>query len=284
MSISHLSSRQNPDGGWAYNAKASWTEPTVYAVMACLAAGEEEASRRGVAWLRAAQRPDGGWPPQPAVEESTWVTSLVAMLPPEVLGRENHSRAIDWLLDVTGQESTRVYRLRQWMLGNPLEDDGTLQGWPWVPGTAVWVGPTSLALMALRKEHRRNPRPETARRIEYGRRFLLNRCCDEGGWNHGGVRALGYQSRPYPETTGMALAALCGVRATEVDRGLTLARQFLLDCRSSDALCWLRLGLLAHEGLPAGFCPPEFLVRSPRDTALAMLMSTDSSAREVFLA
>jgi hypothetical protein len=66
--------------------------------------------------------------------------------------------------------------------------------------------------------------------------------CREGGWNHGSVRALGYESKAYPETTGMALAALHGVQAPELPRAIGVAQRFLAACRSADALNWLRLG------------------------------------------
>jgi len=54
----------------------------------------------------------------------------------------------------------------------------------------------------------------------------------------------------------MALAALRGVRSPGHQRGLAVARRFLGECRSADALNWLRLGLLAHGQLPAGYCHP----------------------------
>ena len=62
----------------------------------------------------------------------------------------------------------------------------------------------------------------------------------------------------------MALAALGGVKAAEVERGLAVARQFLAECRSADALNWLRLGLLAHGQLPAGYYPPRGRPAGPR--------------------
>ena len=43
MSIELLVSKQNRDGGWPYVRGTSWTEPTVYAILALLAAGETEA-------------------------------------------------------------------------------------------------------------------------------------------------------------------------------------------------------------------------------------------------
>jgi hypothetical protein len=71
------------------------------AILALLGAGELEPARRGVDW-RAAQLPDGGWPPHAGFDESTWVTALVALLPPGQLGNAAHARAIDWLLDTGG--------------------------------------------------------------------------------------------------------------------------------------------------------------------------------------
>ncbi|HEY0574126.1 MAG TPA: squalene--hopene cyclase [Pseudonocardia sp.] len=68
-----LERHQNADGGWGEDLRSyrdpAWigrgeTTPsqTAWALLALLAAGERsEAVERGVAWLRAAQRPDGGW-------------------------------------------------------------------------------------------------------------------------------------------------------------------------------------------------------------------------------
>ena len=283
MSIAIVVSKQNPDGGWPYVRGVSWTEPTVYAVLALLAAGEIEPAKRGLNWLVARQRPDGGWPPQAGVDESTWVTSLVAMLPPEHLGPGNHARAIAWLLATQGQESTASYRLRQWLLGSVRMPEQEFPGWPWIPGAAAWVGPTSLAILALDKEARRKPTAAIGERLMEGRQFLLARTCHEGGWNHGSVRALGYESKPYPETTGMALAALRGVRAPEVDRGLRVAQGFLAVCRSADALNWLRLGLLAHGRLQPGFAPAmPVAYRTLPEMSLALLAADVQETNQMF--
>jgi hypothetical protein len=283
MGIESLIRKQNRDGGWPYVRGNSWTEPTVYAILSLLAAGEGDAAQRGVAWLRRNQREDGGWAPRVDVEESNWTTALAALLPPEELGEREHRGAIQWLMATTGHESTFEFRLRQWLLGNERAADIEFEGWPWFPGAAAWVGPTSMAILALDKEHRRKPLMGIQERVEAGRKFLLLRACGEGGWNHGSVRALGYESKPYPETTGMALAALRGVRAPEVARALNVAKQFLLDCRSADAQNWLRLGLVAQGQLPAGYCrPPNLAFRTVPETSLDLLMSNAAAGHNLF--
>jgi hypothetical protein len=274
MAIETLIGTQNADGGWPYVRGRSWTEPTVYAVLALAGAGETGPAVRGIRWLRAAQRPDGGWPPQVGVAHSTWVTALAALVDPEMLGEPAHGRAIEWLLGMTGAETRLGYRIREWLVGVGRPDDQIYGGWPWFPGTAAWVGPTSLAILALEREHKRRPRAELAERIGEGRKFLLIRMCAEGGWNHGSAHPLGYDARPYPETTGMALAALRGVRGEAVDRALKTARRFLSQCRSADAANWLRLGLLAHGEAVAGYCPPwELACRTVPEKSLDLLVA-----------
>jgi hypothetical protein len=274
MSIQLLLSKQNRDGGWPYLRGSSWTEPTVYAILAMLAAGEAASARRGLDWLRASQMSDGGWPPRKGFDESTWVTALVALLPAGQLGSRAHARAIDWLLDSSGEESSALYRVRMWLLGSPQLPEHEFPGWPWIPGSAAWVGPTALAILALQKEMGHHPSDAIRRRIDQGRRFLLRRMCQGGGWNHGSVRALGYESTPYPETTGMALAALRGIRCSETAHSLDVAGRFLGECRSADALNWLRIGLLAHGRLPGGYCPPAQLAcRTLPETSLHILVA-----------
>jgi len=262
MTFDVLAAKQNPDGGWPYIRGVSWTEPTVYSILAMLAAGAQESAA--------------------GVVDSTWVTALVALLPPEELGVPTHEGAIQWLLRTTGNESTKLYRLRQWLLGATRPADQKFAGWPWTQGAAAWVGPTSLAILALDKESRRKPSAEISRRIAEGRQFLMTRCCHEGGWNHGAAEALGYAAGPYPETTGMALAALRGVDGPEVRRAIAAAQGFLADSRSADAINWLGLGLLAHGGMPADYCRPAGVAcRTLPETSLAMLMAEVQKGRDV---
>jgi hypothetical protein len=283
MSIELLVKSQNRDGGWPYVRGVSWTEPTVYAILALQQAGEAGAARRGLNWLQGIQRPDGGWPPQAGIDESTWVTALAAWIPPDSMGEQRHRQAVRWVAGVTGEESSLIYRARQWLLGNARQPELEFPGWPWVQGTAAWVSPTAVAMMALQKECGRRPDPRLQQRIDEGREFLLLHMCREGGWNHGSVRALGYESRPYPETTGMALAALRGVRSPKVDLALAAAHGFLSECRSADACNWLRLGLLAHGQLPDGYAPPAGLEsRTLVETSLNLLATATIEKRAVF--
>ncbi|MDE3167984.1 MAG: terpene cyclase/mutase family protein [Acidobacteriota bacterium] len=278
-------SRQNPDGGWSYIRGVSWTEPTVYAVLSLTAAGERAAAGRGLEWLRRRQLSDGGWAPQAAIDDSCWVTALAALIPPEQLGKEAHGRAIAWLVRAKGEESTTAYRVRQWLLGNTLPKEDDYAGWPWTQDAAAWVAPTSLALLALGAEQGRNPRKDVERRIGEGRQYLLRRMCAGGGWNHGSVRALGYESAPYPETTGLALAALRGTGGREVDASIAVARRFLAGCRTADGYNWLRLGLLAHGALVPGCVPagkPVF--RTVIENAVDVLATQAESGRNAFWA
>jgi hypothetical protein len=274
MTLDTLIARQNPDGGWPYSRGSSWTEPTVYAILALLAAGERGAALGGVKALLGVQRPDGGWPPQASVAESCWVTALVALLPPEHLGTASYARAIDWLLDVTGVETTTTHRLRAWLLGNKIPPEQQHPGWPWVPGSAAWVAPSALAILALQKQHRRHPSPRLAERIESGRQFLISRACAEGGWNHGGVPDLGDRAHAYADTTGMALVALRGASGPRISRALAVAQRLLAGSRSADAVNWLYLGLMAHGALPAGYRPPaELAYRTMPEVSLRALVA-----------
>lgn len=284
MSIEYLISRQNRDGGWPYSQGVSWTEPTVLAVLAAQAANRPDAAARGAAWLRRMQRADGGFAPQGAVEESTWVTGLAALLPPGLLGIEQHARAISWLRSATGKETTLVHRVRQFLLGNTgLATAEESAGWPWLPGTSAWVGPTVFGILAFRREQSRNPQPGLAERIDLATRYLLSHICGDGGWNHGASAALGYEAPSYPETTGMALLGLAGVTSPQLPRALQTGREFLARCQSADGQNWLRLGLAAHQQLPPDFTPRPLPARNLRDVSIALLADSAAVGRNLFL-
>ena len=153
--VASIINLQNHDGGWPYRkAGASWTEPTVFALLAqSIEKSDPRSIERGLSWLHASQRQDGGWPPQPSVAQSTWVTSLVALLPPDSIGHSHHAAAIDWLMGQSGEETSLIYRLRRELIGDGSGAEPR-KGWPFFPGAAAWVSPTAISILALEKARR----------------------------------------------------------------------------------------------------------------------------------
>jgi hypothetical protein len=204
------------------------------------------------------------------VETSTYVTAMamLALLP----DNQGVERATGWLLAQTGQESSRLHRLRSFLLG-----DGTTvaahEGWPWYPGAAAWVTPTALTIIALAKAAKIHPNPRLEKRLQSGHGFLWSRACRDGGWNHGSSKALGYEAESYPETTGLALLALRGSPSPRLASALASARRHAGVCRSAEGAAWLRLGLRAHSAEPAASSERQFRCFTAVDYALTMLAS-----------
>jgi len=136
---------------------------------------------------------DGGFAPQAGVEESNWVTALVALLRRNSSARSHTTAPSDGCCALPARNPARCTAARV-AAGQPLPPEQAFAGWPWTTGAAGWVGPTSLAILALEREGRRRPSAEISRRIADGRQFLVRRTCREGGWNYGAPRALGYDS------------------------------------------------------------------------------------------
>lgn len=269
--------RQNRDGGWAYNKGCSWTEPTAFVLLAQSVTQVDRSSfQAGTNFLLSAQREDGGWRPQPDVDESTWVTAVVALLPEQAIGTERLNRAIAWLRGETGRESSWSYKLRQRMAGNKEKYP---EGWPWFPGAAAWVIPTSFGILAFERELTRREDARLRARVNSGREYLFARMCADGGWNHGSNRALGRDGDSYPETTGIALTALHGAPASPlIERGKAAARRHLATCRTAEGIAWLRMGLQAHgENVHLQSTP------APRTTMDATLLTIASAARNPLL-
>lgn len=276
---------QNRDGGWPYRPGGpSWTEPAAYALLALGAHGPAaEPVERAAGWLRATQRPDGGWAPMPAVRQSTWVSAVVVLLGPAILGEASYRRAVAWLLDQTGAETSFLSRLRTFLSGNQTPPEQRFPGWPWFPGASAWVTPTALSMLALKKAFRVDPSAAIGRRLQMGASFLIRHACSDGGWNYGAPRALGFEARSYPETTGIALLALHGIDSSEAGKACELAKMQLASCQSSEAESWLRLGLMAHRQLPPDAPAPVSTPRTVQNTALALLASAAGQGHNIFL-
>jgi hypothetical protein len=261
--------RQNSDGGWAYRRGCSWAEPTAFVLLAQSAGAPDRASfLKGRKFLASLARQDGGWSPQAGVEESTWVTALAALLPEDAIAEQQRRRAIGWLEERTGQESTWLSRFRRRLDGDKEEYPA---GWPWFPGAAAWVIPTSLGILAFQRALRHGVpgRAALEERIAEGRKFLLGRQCADGGWNHGSNRALGRDGDSYPETTGIALLALRGIESAQLAKAKGAARRHFSACRTAEGIAWLRMGMAAHGESVAAAADP--VCRTNMDEALLAL-------------
>jgi len=288
LDVSSIISLQNHDGGWPYRkAGGSWTEPTVYALLAqSVEKADPRSLERGFNWLRASQRQDGGWPPRPSVAQSTWVTSLVALLPADGVGHSRQAAAIDWLMDQTGQEASLVNRLRRELIGDGGGPEPR-KGWPFFPGAAAWVSPTAISILALEKARRLQASRGVQERIQVGRQFLLDRMCKDGGWNYGRANVLGVDADSYPETTGQALLALNGLALSgtpspKIGKALAAAQEQARQCPSAEGLSWLQLGLQAH-GVAAKGPGRELPCRQIMDSALCILARAALRGRNIFL-
>jgi len=288
LDVSSIISLQNHDGGWPYRkAGGSWTEPTVYALLAqSVEKADPRSLERGFNWLRASQRQDGGWPPRPSVAQSTWVTSLVALLPADGVGHSRLAAATDWLMDQTGQEASLVNRLRRELIGEGGGPEPR-KGWPFFPGAAAWVSPTAISILALEKARRLQASRGVQERIQVGRQFLLDRMCKDGGWNYGRANVLGVDADSYPETTGQALLALNGLALSgtpspKIGKALAAAQEQARQCPSAEGLSWLQLGLQAH-GVAAKGPGRELPCRQIMDSALCILARAALRGRNIFL-
>jgi hypothetical protein len=273
--------RQGRNGGWGYAGPGEATEPGVYALLALATFGpaDSAAYSRGLAWLNAVRRPDGGFAPRLEVARSTWVTALPLLLPSPAAGMD---QAVEWILAQTGRESSWVQRLRMALIGSSYGFDVRSDGWPWFPGAAAWVMPTAITVLALQKRQRHHPDARVLARIRSGTDFLLARMCVDGGWNHGASRSLGYEAASYPETTGAALLAIAELPRDKAARSVDTAERLLAATRSREAAAWLQLGLVAHGRRPER---KEFR-REPStvpEAALSVLADCAMSGRNLFL-
>ncbi len=177
-----LISNQNADGGWGYAPQqSSLVEPTSAAVLA-LKEGPSGAPSRGLAieWLRNAQHIDGGWGFSAGDAESAWQTAwAVLALVHSGQARNAISKGGEWLLSVKAiqfgkdamQFSKKILRI-----------DYSLRGWPWLPGEASWIEPTSLTLLALDSG---SGMTAATKRMNEALRYIQDRRCSGGGWNMG---------------------------------------------------------------------------------------------------
>lgn len=250
--LAYLRSTQGSDGGWGYfPRKQSWLEPTAYAAMALL--GEPAADK---AWelLKSWQMADGSWKPSADVQLANWGTSLCVTL---AMARREWGDAtrngVTWLLGSAGVESNWINRAAARVGLLNAERDLSLKGWPWKEGTSSWVEPTSHALVALKTASSGAIMTKFSTRVERiqsGEAQLLDVRCRDGGWNYGSRAVLDDDLRSYPETTGIALLGLQGVKG--IGTSIDLAARMLNGGVAPMARAWLTVALRLHgQQVPA---------------------------------
>jgi hypothetical protein len=276
-----LAQAQNHDGGWGYRNGSSWTEPTALALLALQAhTSKEKTCEQGFLWLQRNQRFDGGWPPNPSVDVSTWVTSLAALALSQINGMANsHERAIQWLVRQIEPETDPIRKAVFRFCGVTAYIPAA-GGSPWFPGTAAWVAPTAMSILALSDAAHSDPR--LASYVRDGQRFILSRRCRDGGWNHGGSLYLNENAASYPEMTGIALLALHGIAASELLVPLKIAENHLRFPGSIEGLSWLQLALSRH-GRDVGDPATGLVCRNTRDVSLRLLMLAGNNGRNKLL-
>ena len=197
--VERLQSFSLPDGGLPYyRGNASAAEPTLLAALAISASVAPAALAKPLlAWAQNVQNPDGSvGVDSDHRNQGVWLTALSAIVFRHFGYEENTKRALNFILSLRSVTAPKDPR---------LEQDDTLPGWPWVPGTSGWVEPTAWSLIALSLSGL-SGHP----RAEEGVRFLLDRQIPSGGWNYGNPALDGGELLPFWDATGLALMALHG--------------------------------------------------------------------------
>jgi hypothetical protein len=205
------------------------------------------------------------------VASAHWSTALVIILHcVREVWDENARRALGWLLTARGAEGRAWNRFRHWLAPHLVEQDQSIQGWPYAPETSSWVEPTALGILALRKAARYEASPALWNRLREAEKVILDRRCPDGGWNFGNRRVLGEDMVAYPETTGIALLALQGHPPESLAASYALASRFETQSIPDLGSAWLTLAVRAH-GLELAAPPTAPDAAETRDVMLTAL-------------
>jgi hypothetical protein len=209
---------QNADGGWPWHrGETSAAEATAWSILALggmeRSAERSRATERGIYWLERMQLAEGAWAAFEGHRMGCWVTAPACLALARSGGSEQALvRGAQWLCEAWPAEGGVWWKLRSRLLGrnSVVEQNSTLCGWNWTPGTASWVEPTAHALIALQAVGKALSPAEAGKRIEMGEAMLYDRMCAGGGWNSGNPMVYGASGIPRIGSTAWALLALRG--------------------------------------------------------------------------
>ena len=244
-----LLKRQLPSGGWSFlGSRQSSVEATSLAILA-LGLDAEDARRSAIAHLLALQRPDGGWPAFLGDSEGSWATAL-ALSTLNTTGdfAAAREKALRWLDAERGREGHWFWRWKFKTVDRNVRFDPDKYGWPWISGSASWVIPTAFSIIATKQFTVCNRFATSEKRIHLGIEMLLDRACEDGGWNSGNSVVYGVALRPHVEATAIALLALQDEQRTEViQKSLSWLRQNAGGIDSVSSLAWCILSLFVYQ-------------------------------------
>jgi hypothetical protein len=239
--VDFLRTSQDASQGWGYLPGHFPSTEATAAVLLALREDPQAAKlvESGVGWLRSTQHADGGWGYMADDEESGWQTAWAVL----ALGKlrifdQAYRRGVEWLVNVKplGFRGDDFSNLDQTQDTN----DAIVNSWPWFPGEATWVEPTSLAILALVNEVNNQP---AAARVKLGLDYLSQRRCPEGGWNVGNPVMFDSALLGHAPQTSLALMALqSSGNSTYEERDIEALRR---DLRLDNSPLALGLGCLA---------------------------------------
>jgi hypothetical protein len=204
--LHNLLINQNPDGGWGYApGDDSVVEVTSAVSLAIANHPEAEAAvSNSLKWLITNQNLDGGWGITSSDGRSGWQTAWAVLALSQLSENlSNLYRGVNWLIRVEIAEINR--ETDKQMIRDMFSFDPNLRGWPWQPGEATFVEPTTIAMLALSSVE--NSRPILAR-INEGINYLHDRRCAEGGWNVGNPEMFSKNLPPRAHPTAWGILAL----------------------------------------------------------------------------
>ncbi|MFZ2640755.1 MAG: prenyltransferase/squalene oxidase repeat-containing protein [Verrucomicrobiia bacterium] len=232
--VDFLLKASDPGGGWPYRPGTQPSpEPTCLSLMA-LAGLREAGTARDAAihWLQSRMNSEGALT-LIGDNQPHWSTSLFVIALTRLGVRSDlRDKAVNCLL---------VWKGKRVEPSEEITLNGALQGWPWANGTFSWVEPTSYALLALKLAgHGRHER------IAEAERLLLDRVCEDGGWNYGNRVIYGAAFQGFPSTTALATLALQDSAAARpaIERGLAFLERRM---QSRQSALTLALAILCFQ-------------------------------------